>query len=73
MLHYAVIIEPSSTGFGAYAPDLPSCIAVGESEAEVRDLIREAIVFHLDGLREDGSDIPLPATRVEYTEVQNAV
>lgn len=59
-------------GFGAYVPDLPGCVAVGESEAEVRELIREAIEFHLDGLREDGQPIPPPSARVEYVNVQSA-
>ncbi len=69
-MHYAVVIERSSTGFGAYVPDLPGCVAVAESEAELRGLIREAIEFHLDGLREDGSEIPPAVTKVEYVDVQ---
>ncbi|CAN5862496.1 MAG: type II toxin-antitoxin system HicB family antitoxin [Gemmatimonadetes bacterium] len=71
-MRYAVIIERSETGFGAFVPDLPGCVAVGETEEEVRQLIREAIEFHLDGLREDGEPIPPPATRVEYIAVQSA-
>lgn len=71
-MQYAVIIEKSETGFGAYVPDLPGCVAVGESEAEVRELIREAIEFHLEGLREDGQPIPPPSARVEYVDVQSA-
>ena len=57
-MQYAVIIEKSDTGFGAFVPDLPGCVAVGETEDEVRQLIREAIAFHLDGLREDGEPVP---------------
>lgn len=53
-MHYAIVIEKSPTGYGAYVPDLPGCVAVAETEAEVRDLIREAIEFHLEGLRDDG-------------------
>jgi predicted RNase H-like HicB family nuclease len=71
-MQYAVIIERSETGFGAFVPDLPGCVAVGETEEEVRQLIREAIEFHLDGLREDGEPVPPPATRVEYIAVQSA-
>ncbi len=71
-MEYAVIIERSATGFGAFVPDLPGCVAVGETEEEVRQLIREAIEFHLDGLREDGAPIPPPTTRVEYIAVQSA-
>lgn len=71
-MRYAVIIEKSATGFGAFVPDLPGCVAVGETEDEVRRLIREAIEFHLDGLREDGEPIPPPAARVEYVDVLSA-
>jgi predicted RNase H-like HicB family nuclease len=71
-MQYAVIIERSETGFGAYVPDLPGCVAVGETEAEVRELIREAIEFHIDGLREDGQPVPTPAVRIEYVDVQPA-
>lgn len=68
-MQYAVVIEQGSTGFGAYVPDLPGCVAVAESEAEVRALIQEAIAFHLEGLREEGQPIPPPAARVAYVEV----
>ena len=71
-MKYAVIIERSETGFGAYAPDLPGCVAVAETEDEVRELIREAVEFHLDGLKEDGQPIPQPAVRIEYIDVQPA-
>lgn len=60
------------TGYGAYVPDLPGCVAVGFSEDEVRDLIREAIQLHLEGLREDGLDAPPPSSRVDYVNVQSA-
>lgn len=68
-MQYAVVIEQGDTSFGAYVPDLPGCVALGETEAEVRELIREAIAFHLDGMREDGDPIPLPSAHVEYVEV----
>jgi len=71
-MQYAIVIEGSANGFGAYVPDLPGCVAVGETEAEVRELIREAIEFHLDGLHEDGDPIPGPAAQIEYVEVQHA-
>ncbi len=71
-MQYAIVIEKSEPGFGAYVPDLPGCVAVAEDEAEVRDLIREAIEFHLEGLREDGQGIAEPAARVEYVEVPHA-
>jgi predicted RNase H-like HicB family nuclease len=69
---YAVVIEREGNSFGAYVPDLPGCVAVGESEEEVRQLIREAIVFHLEGMREDGEAIPRPSAHVEYVEIANA-
>ncbi len=71
-MRYAVVIEPSRTGVGAYVPDLPGCVAVAESEAEVRELIRTAIEFHLEALREDGEAIPPPVTRIGYVEVPDA-
>ena len=71
-MQYAVIIEKSDTGFGAYVPDLPGCVAVGETDEEVRELIREAIEFHIDGLREDGQPVPTRAVRIEYVDVQPA-
>ena len=68
-MQYAVVIERGEGSFGAYVPDLPGCVAVGETEAETRALIREAIAFHLDGMREDGETIPVPSAHVEYVEV----
>ena len=66
---YAIVIEQAEATFGAYVPDLPGCVAVGDSEDEVRELIGEAIEFHLDGMRKDGEPIPPPASRVEYVKV----
>lgn len=71
-MRYAIIIEQSETGYGAYVPDLPGCVAVAETEEGVRQLIREAIEFHVDGLREDGHPVPPPSARVEYVDVQSA-
>ena len=68
-MQYAVVLERGETSVGAYVPDLPGCVAVGETEAEARALIREAIAFHLDGMREDGEPIPVPSAHVEYVEV----
>ena len=68
-MRYAVVIEPAGTNFSAYVPDLPGCVATGSTPAETEIAIREAIQFHLDGLREDGLPIPLPSSRVEYVEV----
>lgn len=71
-MQYAIVIERSSNGFGAYVPDLPGCVAVAESEAEVRELIRDAIEFHLEGMRESNEPIPEPAARVGYVEIPHA-
>ncbi|MEX1072966.1 MAG: type II toxin-antitoxin system HicB family antitoxin [Chloroflexota bacterium] len=68
-MKYAVVVERSPTGFAAYVPDLPGCVAAGGTRAEVERLIREAIQFHLDGLREQGEPIPEPTTGVELVEV----
>lgn len=71
-MRYAVIIEKGKDSYGAYVPDLPGCIAVGETEEEVRHLISEAIEFHLEGLRESGEAIPEPHSSVDYVEIRNA-
>jgi predicted RNase H-like HicB family nuclease len=68
-VRYAIVIENAGANFSAYVPDLPGCVAVGESLAEVERQIREAIEFHLDGMREDGSPIPPPSSKVDYVEV----
>jgi predicted RNase H-like HicB family nuclease len=66
---YVVIIEKGETSYGAYVPDLPGCVAVGETPEEAETLIREAIEFHLDGMREDGLPIPEPTSELRYVEV----
>lgn len=71
-MKYAVIIERGEAGFGAYMPDLPGCVAAAETEAEVRTLIREAALLHLEALRDEGADIPEPTTLVDYVEVASA-
>ena len=68
-MKYAVVIEKSETGYGAYVPDLPGCIAVGETVGDTERLIREAIEFHLEGLREDGIAVPEPSTMTQYVDV----
>ena len=68
-MRYAVVIEKSETGFGAYVPDLPGCVAVAETLAETEQLIREAVEFHLDGLREDGIHVPEPSAVAQYVEI----
>ena len=72
MKKYAVIIERGPRNFSAFVPDLPGCIATGETLEETRQNMREAIEFHLDGLREDGEPIPEPSTLAESVEIQAA-
>jgi len=69
MRKYAIVIEDAGSNMAAYVPDLPGCVATGDSGAEVGRLIREAIVLHLEGMAEDGLPIPEPSVRVDYVEV----
>jgi predicted RNase H-like HicB family nuclease len=68
-MKYVVVYEQTSTGWSAYLPDLPGCVAAGETREETERLIREAIALHLDGLREDNESIPQPGTWTETVEV----
>jgi predicted RNase H-like HicB family nuclease len=68
-MQYTVIIERGESSFGAYVPDLPGCVAVGETREEARELIREAIEFHLEGLKEEGLSIPAAVSMSELVEV----
>ena len=63
-MNYLVIFERSVTGWGAYVPDLPGCVATGATRAEVERLIQEGIAFHIEGMIADGDTIPEPTTRV---------
>jgi predicted RNase H-like HicB family nuclease len=69
MTRYAVIIEKGESSYGAYVPDLPGCVAVGETVEEVKSLIGEAIEFHIEGLKEEGLYVPEPSSLCEYVEV----
>ena len=71
-MRYVVVIEQGNDGFGAYVPDLPGCVAVADTLAEVESMIQEAIEFHLEGMQEDGLPIPPPTTRVSYVEARVA-
>jgi len=68
-MKYAVVIEKGPESFGAYAPDLPGCIAAGNSREEVVQLMREAIEFHLQGMKEDGEEVPPPVSSFVYVDV----
>ena len=68
-MRYAIVIEKADRNFSAYVPDLPGCVATGATVEEAEAQIREAIEFHLEGLRQDGRPIPAPSSRVEYVDV----
>ena len=68
-MRYVVIVEQGEGGFGAYVPDLPGCVAVGETREEALRLIQESIELHLEGLREDGLPVPEPSSSSEYVEI----
>jgi predicted RNase H-like HicB family nuclease len=68
-MRYAIVIEKGATSYGASVPDLPGCVAVGETLDEAKELIQEAIAFHLEGLRAEGLPIPEPTTLCEYVEI----
>jgi len=67
-MRYAVVIEKANGNLSAYVPDLPGCVATGQTQDEVNANIREAIRFHLDGLREDGLPIPTPEALCDYVD-----
>ena len=69
MKKYPILIEPTSTGFSASVPDLPGCIAAAETREETVQLIREAIPFHLEGMRQRGEPMPASLSILEYVEI----
>ena len=71
-MRYLVVVEEGPKSFGAYVPDLPGCVAAAETREEVLRLIREAIEFHIEGLREDGQPIPPPSSSSEVVDVRAA-
>jgi len=71
-MKYLVIIEKGPTSFGAYVPDLPGCVAVGDTADEVKDLIREAIDLHIEDLRSRGEPVPPATTAVDYVDARVA-
>lgn len=68
-MKYLIVIEKSKTGYSAYSPDLPGCVSTGTTIEETEQNMREAIAFHLDGLKEDGYEIPKPTSRSSYIEI----
>jgi predicted RNase H-like HicB family nuclease len=68
-MRYAIVIEKADHNFSAYVPDLPGCIATGSTISEVEAQLKEAIILHLEGMREDGIKPPAPQSQVEYVDV----
>ena len=71
-MRYLVVVEQGPTSFGAYVPDLPGCVAAADTREEALTLIREAIEFHIEGLKQDGQPIPMPSSTGEVVDVQAA-
>ncbi|MDX1395884.1 MAG: type II toxin-antitoxin system HicB family antitoxin [Gemmatimonadota bacterium] len=68
---YLIVIEETTTGFSAYSPDLPGCVATGASDSEVKRAMREAIELHVTGLREEGQPVPKPESSSDYVEISS--
>ena len=68
-MRYAIVVEKAQNNYSAYVPDLPGCVATGNSIEETEHEIREAIEFHIEGLIEDGLPVPEPASIVQYIEI----
>jgi predicted RNase H-like HicB family nuclease len=68
MMRYAIVIEKAEGNYSAYVPDLPGCVATGVTVEEAENEIREAIRFHIEGLKEDGLPVPAPTSIAEYVE-----
>ena len=71
-MEYLVVVEKGKTSFGAYVPDLPGCVAVGETRREVLKLIREGMELHIESLREAGEPVPAPTSKSEIVKVRAA-
>lgn len=67
-MRYAILIEKATNNYSAYVPDLPGCVATGATLQEIEEQIKEAIAFHLEGLREEGLPIPEPTSLCQYVE-----
>lgn len=69
MMKYLIVIESTDSGYSAYSPDLPGCASSGATPEETEQNMRDAIAFHIEGLKEEGLDIPQPTSRYSYVEV----
>ena len=68
-MRYLIVIESTEAGYSAYSPDLPGCVSTGSTLEEAEINMREAIAFHIDGLKEEGLEVPKPTSRYLYVEV----
>ena len=68
-MKYLIVLEKNETGYSAYSPDLPGCVSTGQSSEETEANMKEAIEFHIEGLKADGFPIPEPSTQSAYVEV----
>jgi len=66
---YLIVMEATSSGYSAYSPDLPGCVATGATESEVEKRMRQAIELHVAGLREQGDPVPEPQSSSSYIEI----
>jgi predicted RNase H-like HicB family nuclease len=71
-MRYAIVVEKAANNYSAYAPDIPGCVATGDTVDEVKQHMQAAIAFHLDGMRAEGLPLPQPQTVVEYVETDVA-
>ncbi len=71
-MRYGIVIERAEGNFSAYVPDLPGCAATGATVEETEDQLREAILFHIEGLREDGQPVPQPTSVCDYVDIDPA-
>ena len=69
MNRYLIVIEQTATGYSAYSPDLPGCVATGQTRNELEREMNEAIVFHIEGLRMAGEQVPEPRSQAAYCEI----
>jgi predicted RNase H-like HicB family nuclease len=67
-MRYAIVIEKANSNYSAYVPDLPGCVATGDTVAAIESEIRDAIRFHIEGLKEDGLPVPQPTSIADYVE-----
>ena len=68
MYRFLIIIEEGEHNYSAYVPDLPGCVATGATLEDIENEIREAIAFHIEGLKEDGLPVPLPKSTLAYVD-----